>query len=206
MGIYDVSMEIHENMMVYKNKPEKKPRRNIQFDYETSGMNESEITMGLHTGTHIDAPFHMLDMGDTIEKIDLNNLIGKAEVLDMTHIEDRITAKDLEDKPIIKDGFILFKTKNSMTEEYENDFVFLEKSGAQYLKDKGITGVGIDSLGIERNQPGHETHTILLGSGCIIIEGLRLKGIDEGEYMMYALPLKIKGGDGAPARVILADL
>lgn len=74
------------------------------------------------------------------------------------------------------------------------------------MKEKGIRGVGIDSLGIERSQPEHETHKVLLGNNIIIIEGLRLQDIDEGVYMMYALPLKIVGGDGAPARVILSEI
>lgn len=206
MAIYDISMEIHENMMVYKNKVEKKPHRKIILKHDEVGINESRMFIDLHTGTHIDAPFHMLADGYTIEKMDIRKLMRKVSVVDLTEVTERIEEKDLINKAIPENSFILLKTKNSFTDKFSNEFVFLEKTGAEYLRSKSIQGVGIDSLGIERSQPGHPTHTILMESGCIIIEGLRLKDISEGEYFMYALPLKIRGGDGAPARVVLEDL
>lgn len=206
MAFYDISMEIHENMMVYKNKESKKPTREILLNYQDNGINESKMLMDLHTGTHIDAPYHMLSDGKTIEEMDVSKLIRKVKVLDLSDINDRITDIDLEKKDIAQNEFLLLKTKNSFYDEYLVEFVFLDKSGASYLRDKGVQGIGIDALGIERSQPDHETHKILMGSGCIIIEGLRLKDISEGEYLMYALPLKIRGGDGAPARVVIEDL
>jgi len=206
MAVYDISMEIHEEMMVYKNKAEKKPHREIILKHDEAGINESKMFMDLHTGTHIDAPYHMLADGETIEKMNVSKLIRKVKVLDLSDVYDRITDRDLQKKNILENEFLLLKTKNSFTDEYKSDFVFLEKSGAAYLHDKGIQGIGIDALGIERSQPGHPTHKILMESDCIIIEGLRLKDISEGEYFMYALPLKIRGGDGAPARVVLEDL
>lgn len=206
MAIYDVSMEIHEGMAVYKNSEKKKPTREITHKYSTDRINESKITLGLHTGTHIDAHFHMSADGETIESMDISKLIRKVRVLDFLNVFDKITKESLKEKDIEDNSFILLKTKNSLSDEFNIDFVFLEKSGAEYLRGKGIKGVGIDSLGIERSQPMHETHTILMESGAIIIEGLRLKDITEGDYMMYALPLKIRGGDGAPARVVLTDI
>ncbi|MBN1624738.1 MAG: cyclase family protein [Clostridia bacterium] len=206
MKYYDISMEISEDMMVYKNRAEKRPRREIMAKYNESEMNESRIFMDLHTGTHIDAPFHMIDKGETIETMDIGRLIGKAMVLDLTDVMDGITKSDLVKKSINSGSFILFKTKNSFSEDFDPEFIYLTEDGAGYLRDLKIRGVGTDALGIERSQPGHETHKILLGNGIIIIEGLRLAGIDEGEFMMYALPLRIKGGDGAPARVILAEI
>ena len=206
MPIYDISMEIHEDMMVYKNRRDKKPVRKTVSEYKETGVNESRMILDLHTGTHIDAPYHMMENGETIDKIDPENFIRIVSVLDMTSVSDCITEADLSSKSISEGSFILLKTKNSMSENYDNNFVFLEKGGAQYLKELNISGVGIDALGIERSQPGHDTHKILMGSGCLIIEGLRLKDINEGRYMMYALPIKIKGGDGAPARVVLVDL
>lgn len=206
MAIYDISMEIHENMMVYKNKDSKKPIREVLLNYQDNGVNESKMFMDLHTGTHIDAPYHMLADGETIEKMDVSKLIRQVKVLDLTDVNDRITKSDLQKKDISQNEFLLLKTKNSFTDEYVADFVFLDKSGAAYLRDKGVPGIGIDALGIERSQSDHATHKILMGSGCIIIEGLRLKDIAEGSYIMYALPLKIRGGDGAPARVVLSDV
>ena len=206
MAVYDVSMEIHKEMMVYKNKAKKRPRRKIILKYDDAGINESKMFIDLHTGTHIDAPFHMLEDGETIEKMDVSKLIRKVKVLDLSNVYDKITDRDLQKTNITENEFLLLKTKNSFTDKYKNDFVFLDKTGASYLRDKGIQGGGIDSLGIERSQLGHPTHKILMESGCIIIEGLRLKDISEGDYIMYALPLKIRGGDGAPARVVLSDV
>jgi len=206
MAIHDISMEIHEDMMIYKNKEIKKPRREVILKYDEHGVNESRMLIDLHTGTHIDAPFHMLSDGKTTESLDIEKLIRKVVVLDLVNVDGSITEDVLRVKDIPKKSFLLLKTKNSFTDKYDSEFVFLEKSGAAYLKSLITEGVGIDSLGIERSQPGHDTHKILMKSGAIIIEGLRLKEIDEGEYMMYALPLKILGGDGAPARVVLEDL
>lgn len=203
MIIYDISMIIEKEMGVYKNKEEKRPVIKFERKIPKDSINESSMYMNLHTGTHIDAPYHVDDMGATIDAIDLNNLITKCRVLDLTNVIGGITKEDLMDKNICPGEFVLLKTRNSFTEKFEPDFVYVEKSGAEYLAEKAIVGVAIDSFGIERAQPGHETHKILFSNGIIIIEGVRLKEIAEEEYFMCALPLKIKGVDGAPARIVL---
>lgn len=203
MRIFDVSMTIEEEMMVYKNRVEKRPRISLEKSFITDGFNESAICMNLHTGTHIDAPYHMQRDGDTVENLDLEKLIAPCQVFDLTHVEGGITKSDLIRLQIKKSGFVLFKTRNSLHDKSSLDFIYLTKSGAEYLADQSVMGVGIDSLGIERDQPSHATHNILFDQGIIIIEGLRLRDIQAGEYFMMALPLKIKGTDGAPARVVL---
>ncbi|SDG22926.1 Kynurenine formamidase [Thermoanaerobacter thermohydrosulfuricus] len=201
MKIYDISMEIHENMTVYKNKKEKRPKHTITVD--SGDVRESRISMDMHTGAHIDAPLHMIRGVDTVENIDLNKVITKCKVFDFTNISDKITSEDLASKDIQKGDFIIFKTRNSFREDFDFEFVYLDKSGAQFLKEKGVIGVGIDALGIERNQPEHETHKILLGAGIVILEGLRLKDVEEGEYFLYAAPLKIRGAEASPTRAVL---
>lgn len=203
MKIFDVSMNIYHDMPVYKNKDGKRPELIITQDFQNGDVHESRINMDMHTGTHIDAPLHMIKDGDTIANVDLNKVITKCKVFDLSYISDKITSDSLLDKDICKGDFIIFKTRNSYTEDFDFEFVYLEKSGAEYLKKKGIIGVGIDALGIERSQPGHETHKILLESGIVILEGLRLKDIDEGEYFLYAAPLKINGAEAAPSRALL---
>jgi arylformamidase len=203
MKIYDVSMSIKHDMAVYNNSDEKRPLIKVMKDFSNSTYFESRIEMDMHTGTHIDAPLHMIQDGETMDFMDLSKLITQCKVLDFTGLEDKISKNDLIGRDIKKGDFVLFKTKNSEKEEFEKTFVYLDKSGAEYLSDKGIAGVATDGLGIERAQPEHETHKILFAAGIIIIEGLRLKGIEEGEYMMYALPLKITSVEAAPARVIL---
>ncbi|MBN2853740.1 MAG: cyclase family protein [Clostridia bacterium] len=203
MRIYDVSMLIHHDMEVYKNKNEKKPVLTFLKTFPQDGYNESSILMDIHTGTHIDAPFHMINQGDTIEKINLENLITTCYVLDMTFCSGKITKDDLLKKKIRAQSFILLKTGNSYESEFNSEFVYLDSSGAAYLSSLSLKGIGIDGLGIERAQKNHDTHHILMEKNIIIIEGLRLEEVDEGEYKMIALPLKIKGADGAPARIVL---
>ena len=203
MIIYDISMTIERSMGVYKNIEEKRPV--IKFEKKIPGdsINESSMYMNVHTGTHVDAPYHVDDMGATIESVDLNKLITKCRVLDLTKVTDSITKEDLMDKNIRKGEFLLFKTTNSFKEEFDPNFVYVKKSAAEYLAEREIIGVAIDSFGIERAQPDHETHRTLFSKGIIIIEGVRLKEIQESEYFMCALPLKINGIDGAPARIVL---
>lgn len=196
-------MNIEEEMMVYKNKKEKRPKITVPRDHSNSSVYESMLTMELHTGTHIDAPLHIIENGATIDGYDVKNFVQKCKVLDFTKEEKEITKEVLQQKKIQKGDFILLKTRNSFVDEFDFEFVYLEKSGAAYLKEQKIIGVGTDALGIERSQPDHETHKILLNAGVIIIEGLRLKDVEEGEYMLYAPPLKIKGVEASPTRALL---
>lgn len=203
MKIYDISMSIDNDMAVYKNKYEKRPVIKVLQDFSNASSYESQISFGMHTGTHIDMPLHIIENGKTIDDLELEKVITKCKVFDLTGVNGGITQEDLIEKHIEEGDFILLKTKNSLSEKFDPEFIYLDKTGAKLLKNKSIKGVGIDALGIERAQPDHETHKLLLGDGIIIIEGLRLKNIDEGEYTMYALPIKIVGVEAAPARVVL---
>lgn len=202
MNIYDITAAIFEGMTVYKNKPEKQPKLNrVTNGYVT----ETRIELDVHTGTHIDAPLHMVAEGDTFETISLRNLVGNCKVIDLTAVKDRITKADLERFQLQKNDFVLFKTKNSCEESFNYEFVYLAEDGAEYLTQIGVRGVGIDALGIERSQTGHPTHKTLFANGVIVIEGLRLKEVEQGEYFMVAAPLKLVGTDAAPARVLLFE-
>ncbi|MEW9672547.1 cyclase family protein [Ammoniphilus sp. 3BR4] len=200
MKMYDVTSHIFEGMTVYKNKQEKQPK----LKSETAGyVTESRIELDVHTGTHIDAPLHMVTNGDTFDTLSLDKLVGKCKVLDLTEVEDRIGRDDLEHFDIQKNDFVLFKTKNSFEETFNPHFIFLAEDGAEYLARVGVQGIGTDALGIERSQLGHPTHKILFENGVIIIEGLRLKEVAEGEYFLVAAPLKLVGTDASPSRVLL---
>lgn len=203
MIIYDISMDIHNNMTVYKNREAKKPKLEVQSNFENSSVYESKLTMNLHTGTHLDASLHVTKDGNTIDTMDLNKVVTQCKVFDLTHLEEKITANDLLPYSIKENDFILFKTKNSYIEDFDYNFVYLEKSGANYLKEKKIKGVGIDCLGIERAQPDHETHKTLLNNSIVILEGLRLKDIPEGEFFLFAAPLKLNNTEASPTRALL---
>ena len=201
--IYDISMTIHKEMMVYKNKEEKYPKiKQVNF-FEKEGNYESELTMNLHTGTHIDFPLHMIKDGSNSNTENLDTLMGKAKVFDVTHLKEKITYEDIKDFKIETNDFLIFKTKNSLSEKFDYDFVYLEESAASYLANKKVRGVGIDALGIERAQANHPTHKILLSQNIIIIEGLRLKEVPEDTYEMFCLPLKIANVEALPVRAIL---
>ena len=202
MKIYDVTAPIFNGMPVYKNKPEKQPR----IETNTNGhVTESRLSMDVHTGTHVDAPLHMINDGETIETIDIEKLVRPVKVFDVTEVDEKISLKDIEGLEIEENDFILFKTKNSWDTEFNFEFIYVSEDAAAYLADKKISGVGIDALGIERAQEGHPTHRSLMGSGVIIMEGLQLKDIKAGQYFMVAAPLKIQNTDASPARVLLFD-
>jgi arylformamidase len=202
MKIFDVSLPIYEGMPVYKNKPEKQP----SFDTSQNGhVTETRIAMDVHTGTHVDAPLHMVPGGDTIETLPLEKLVRKAKVIDLTDAEDSIKADDLAGKDIQKGDFVLFKTKNSWDKEFNFEFIYVNHEAAKTLAEIGVSGVGIDALGVERAQENHPTHKQLFKNDVIIIEGLQLKDVPEGEYLMVAAPLKIRGLDASPARIVLIE-
>ena len=202
MKIYDLSPEISESMAVYKNKVEKKPKLKITRTLK-EGANESRLDIDSHTGSHVDAPYHILRDGKTIENMNLDKFMGKCIVLDFTKIKDSITQKHLKNKKIQKNEIILLKTKNRTDKTFNTNFTYLDKSGAQFLASKKIKAVGIDNLGIERSQPNHETHKILLKNNIPIFEGLDLSKVKQGRYFFYGLPLKIRKGDASPVRAVL---
>ena len=221
MKIYDISMEIREDMPIYKNKEEKKPKIVIKRTIE-QGANESRIEIESHTGTHADSFFHMIENGETIDQIGLEKFAGECLVLDFSNKKDKITIEDFHEKfyndkksnskiksnkemIIKKNDVILLKTRKTSMKSFDFNFTFLDKSGAEFLAKKKIKCVGIDNLGIERGQPGHETHKALFGKGIPIVEGLELSNIKQGRYFFIGLPLKIKNGDGSPIRAALID-
>jgi arylformamidase len=206
MKIHDISMSIHKDMPVYKGRDFKRPIISVDSDFKTgASAYESRLEMNLHTGTHLDRPLHMIEGGETLDTFRLEQVVTDCKVFDLTHVSDGISKEDLEDKDIQKDDFIILKTKNSFEDILETDFIFVDKTGAAYLTEKGIKGVGIDSLGIERSQPNHETHKTLLGADIVILEGLELRDIEEGEYFLVAVPIKIAGVEAAPVRAILIE-
>lgn len=205
MKIIDISWPITSEMTAYKDKQVVHLQQTKQFAQD--GARETLITLSSHTGTHIDAPAHFLQDGKTMDQLDAC-CVGPAQVIDMTHIDDCIDNIHLQKLDIQPDMILLFKTKNSgfaATAPFNYAFTYVNGAAAAYLVSKKIKAVGIDYLGIERNQPNHETHETFMKSGITIIEGLRLYDVEPGSYMFWCLPLKMPGLDGAPARAILLE-
>ncbi|MFV0466043.1 MAG: cyclase family protein [Lachnospiraceae bacterium] len=204
--IFDISMPITYDMPVYAGDQEKRPVLEIQSDFHTSTIHESRIHMNLHTGTHMDRTLHMMPEGNTIETLPFGDMITRCRVLDLTDAVDRIDKKDLTDQQIQEGEFILLKTKNSSENILQDEFIYLAKDAAAFLAEQKIKGVGIDALGVERGQPGHETHLTLMHQGIHILEGLRLKEIEAGEYFLSAVPVNIVGAEAAPIRAYLVSI
>ncbi len=209
MKIHDVSMLIEPEMMVYKDKASKKPVFENMGNHNHGVSHETKVSLDIHTGTHIDMPLHMIEAGKTMDTFDFTRLMTSAKVFDMTHLDmPVITANDIKGFNIVKDDFIIFKTKNSFYDKskgFEYDFVYVDESASRLLTDIGVNGVGIDALGIERAQDNHMTHKLLLAADIIILEGLELKDIEEGQYQLVALPIKLKGTEGSWVRAVLIE-
>ena len=212
MKIYDLSPEINSNMVVYRDKPENIPKlriiRKIGSTDEKAVANESVIEIYAHTGSHVDAPYHFLEDGNTIDEIGLEKFFGEAVVLDFTSEKDSIRKSGLEkfEKEIKEGIIILLKTKNKIPKTFDFGFTYLEKSGAEYLASKKVKAVALDSLSIERNQPDYGTHKELLSNAIPIFEGLNLSKVKPGKYIFYGFPLRIGKCDGSPIRAVLVDM
>tara|TARA_Y100000310_G_scaffold345863_1_gene471789 strand:+ start:52362 stop:52970 length:609 start_codon:yes stop_codon:yes gene_type:complete len=199
----DISWPLTEDMTRYKERKLFHTRFFRVFSKDNA--RQSLAAMDSHAGTHIDAPAHYVKNGKTIDKVKLEIFNGRCRVLDLSKLN--VIGKDNLVKFKIKAGErILLKTKNSdlkANAKFNYDFVYLDASGGEYLASKKVKCVGIDYLGIERNQKGHETHGALLGNEIPIIEGLRLKGVKPGKYELVCLPLSYVGMEAAPCRAVL---
>jgi arylformamidase len=162
----------------------------------------SDIQMSTHTGTHIDAPVHYLKSGDTIDNIPLTHLIGNCRVLDL-HAAGRMITPDHLNGRIGGVKRLLLKTSFSDIDRFVEDYPSLNLDSAMCITRNGIHCVGIDSPSIESFHSDGSVHRELLGHGCAIIELLDLSQVKGGDYKMIALPLRLRGLDGSPARVIL---
>jgi arylformamidase len=206
MKIHDITMSISPSLPTYPGDP---PVRIEPVSRIARGdsANVSCLTMSSHCGSHLDVARHFSDQGVSVDQLPLALLIGTALVVDLRGIA-KIDGKVLARLPLAGVERLLLRTDNSNLWEqegfYEN-YVYLTRDGAEYLLQTKVRLLGIDYLSIEQFDGDGEVHRLLLGSGAVILEGLNLDGIDAGKYELICLPLKVKGGDGAPVRAILLD-
>ncbi len=169
-------------------------------------LNQSQIKMSAHTGTHIDAPLHFIDGARGVDSISPALLVGPVVVLEITSVK-KIGAEAFRNSGI-PDGItrVILKTDNVDLigrDQFVEDYAYLTPEGARYLVNHGIKVLGFDYYSVAEFGKGDEVHRILLSEGTVIIEGLDLRGVPAGVYRLMALPLKLAGCDGAPARVLL---
>ncbi len=171
--------------------------------------NLSSIRMGVHTGTHVDAPLHFIDGGKDIGSLDISRFIGYVKVFE---IKDKksISVENIKDLDINKGDAIFFKTQNSQIpeeDEFNTDYVYFDKTAAELLVEIGIKTIGIDYFSVDGYGLGeHPVHMFLLSHEIGVIEGLCLKDVDEGRYLYSCLPLRIEGVDGSPVRAVLLEI
>jgi len=205
MAIFDISIGIDENLPLWPGDPELRLHWAANIE-QGDLVNLTELSMGIHTGTHIDAPLHFLPNGKPIDSLSLNVFVGEAQVVAIPQDVNLITVDILQDVCEINAARILFKTKNSQlweTSKFQQDYVALEASAAQWLVDQGVQLVGIDYLSIAPFKDPAPTHEILLSNDVVIIESLDLRLVKPGIYTLICLPLKLVGREAAPARAIL---
>lgn len=210
MPIYDITVPIRAGMPIYEGDPAVEIQAWSAFAKGNSS-NVSFLHMGAHTGTHVDAPAHFIEGAKRIDTLPMETLIGRARVV---RVPDELTEIDqnfLNSCQLDQVERILFHTRNSAfwNEGFRKDFTHLLPEAAEQLVKQGIKLVGTDYLSIEKFHSGHHrTHLTLLAKGVVIVEGLDLTGVPEGDYELICLPLKIAdgAGDGAPARVVLRTI
>jgi arylformamidase len=207
--IYDVTVPITSSIPVWPGDPavQLSAKSHLSRD-KTHTVRLTSIEMGSHTGTHIDAPFHMMDDGERLDQVSLQTLVGKATVFEVAGVPS-VGAAQLERLSWSGVERVLFKTENSRHWKdgaFYKEFVYLEPDGAEFLVERGVRLVGIDYLSIDRfKSESHPCHFVLLKKHIAILEGLDLSAVPPGEYTLIALPLNLHGADGAPTRVILTN-
>jgi arylformamidase len=205
----DISATIKSGMVHWPGDPAINIRQ-IHSIAKGAEANVSHMSMGSHTGTHMDAPYHFLMKGQGIDKLPFDATVGEARVVE---IRDRVCVRpeELKAHRIRRGERILFKTRNSRrcwkTDSFVEDFVYISGEAAEFLAERKIKTVGVDYLSVGGyRSDGQRTHQALLNAGIWIIEGLNLSKVKPGHYELICLPLKVLRGDGAPARAIVKSL
>ena len=207
MPIYDISLPISEETVVW---PDGLAVHITQTAHLERGdaVTVSRLEMGAHTGTHVDAPSHFIKNGAEVDTLDLSALVGLALVAEARDA-DVLTADVLAELAIpLGAQRVLIRTRNSDLwargeREFVEDFVAITEDGARWLIGSDIQLVGVDYLSVAPFDAPIPTHRLLLQAGVVLVEGLSLSGVRPGMYQLVCLPLKVVGGDGAPARAIL---
>jgi len=204
--IEDVTADITENTVVYPGDPifERTPVSELG---KNSAFNLKKISLGNHTGTHIDFPVHVIKNGKSSSDYSAEDLIMSGLLLELPNTEKSISASFLQKNNLSGYDCVFFKTANSSLSKHQpfnKDYVYIEPDAARYLLSQKIKAVGIDYISVDSVDDEELTvHNLLLGNNVLIIENLELKNSQSGEFKAVISPLKIPDMDGLPARVTL---
>ncbi|PSL47073.1 kynurenine formamidase [Salsuginibacillus halophilus] len=174
---------------------------------DNGSVNAGELHLSAHTGTHIDAPFHIDDSGGTVDELPLSLYGGRVRVIDVSE-RPSVGAVDIEDLDLTDVTKVLFKT-NSWKDraQFPTHVTPLRDDIAPLLSRRGIQLVGVDTPSVDpidsHNLPAHHA---LFAHNIYILEGAVLEDVAPGVYELFAFPLFIEGGDGSPVRAVLRTL
>jgi len=206
-GWIDVSVPLRPGIAIFEGDP----TFHLERAFSIAGgavCNVSRLDMGVHTGTHLDAPIHFIDGAPASESIPLEAGIGRAWIVDATAVRgatlgiDDLAGLEIPDR----ETRLLFKTRNSElwgVPQFSTAFVGLDGPAAEALAARGIRLVGIDYLSVAPLGDPVHTHRALLGAGIAILEGIDLRTVDPGPVELLCLPIRLVGSDGVPARVLV---
>lgn len=201
MHFIDISIPLNKKTPIYPGNPA------VVFQKKRGAASvHTVITIGSHTGTHLDAPRHVFLRGPSIDALPLERFFGRCRVLDMTHCKKFVSRADVKRARIKKGERILLKTKNSARgfTAFHHEYVFLHGDAAEFLAARGVALVGIDALSIkERGSSDTRPHTALLKKNIPILEGIALRKVAPGSYTLCCFPLAFTGIDGSPVRAVL---
>lgn len=205
-GWIDVSVPLRSGMVHWPGDNAVRVERLAEMA-QGHACNLSVLAMGAHTATHVDAPFHFIADGDTMDEWMFDATCGCARVIEI-HDPLAVQPEALRSQRLRRGERILFKTRNSRrcwrSDTFVRDYVHVTPEAAQYLIERGVRTVGIDYLSVGAFEgTGAETHRILLGAGVWIIEGLDLSRVPAGSVDLLCMPLRLAGADGAPARALV---
>ncbi|MHB8567464.1 MAG: cyclase family protein [Nitrososphaerales archaeon] len=207
-GAVDLTQELANGMPIYPG--DTLPVFTRTSTISKNGVNLSSLTIGSHTGTHVDAPLHFVEGGTPVDRIPVASLIGEALVLDLSTkpFGSGIVPQDLQGANVKEGDILLCYTGCSDRwgdPAMNSNFTYLAPEGAKYLVSKKIRAFGIDFLSVEKfHAPSPDTHRELLRNGVLIIESLNkeIKQFVGKRILFICLPLRFKDGDGAPCRAL----
>ena len=202
LKIHDLTRTINQDMRVYPGDPQ--PTFTPHATIKDNNANVTRITLGSHTGTHVDAPWHFLQEGNSIDMEPLDKFIGEAAIIDASG-KNNVTAENFSGYDIRSNDIVLIYTGTS---DRRIDFAYLDVSAAEWIVDHKAKCVGIDTASVEKyGKKAAPVHKMLLARNVGIIENLvDLKQFAGSRKFFVCLPLPLKGIDGSPARAVLFDI
>ena len=203
--ITDISLPITPEMPIWPG--DVRPKCTPVSTLEVEGIQVSQLTLGTHTGTHLDAPRHFIPGGRTIDMLDLSALVGLCRVIEVVRAEGDICRADLQGFELHAGDRVLLKTRNShqpARQSLSTDFAALELAAADYLCEQRVCLVGIDGPSIDAwSASDFPCHKRLLSADILVVENLVLRQVIPGVYGLIAVPLNLVGADGCPIRALL---